>query len=123
MLSLKLSVLEISVDNELNANRLVEYGLNILCSSQQALFKFGFSWYELSWTTMLSEHSQCVLGMHGVSAKEHSGLNSVSDFCLCVCLFVFYIQKFVFVFVFVFFKSKWLTIFGKVSTPFWNTFL
>ena len=72
MLSWKLSVLEIPLDKELTANCLVEtrtkleliqaamveYGLNrvqLPLWLKQSLIN-GFSWYGLSWATVVSEH-------------------------------------------------------------------
>ena len=71
MLSWKLSVLEIPLDKELTANCLVEtrtkleelipaamveYGLNrVQLPWKQSLIN-GFSWYGLSWATVVSEH-------------------------------------------------------------------
>ena len=73
MLSWKLSVLEIPLDNELTANCLLEtrtkfeelilaamvkYGLNkveLPLWLKQSLIN-GFSWYDLSWATVVSEH-------------------------------------------------------------------
>ena len=78
MLSLKLSVLEIPLEEELPANCLVEtctklkelipavivkYGLcraQLPLRLQQSLIN-GFSWYGLSWTTVVSENLQSVL--------------------------------------------------------------
>ena len=71
MLSWKLSVLEIPLEKELTANCLVEtrtkleelipaamveYGLNrVQFPLKQSLIN-GFSWYGLSWATVVSEH-------------------------------------------------------------------
>ena len=73
MLSQKLSVLEIPLDKELAANYLVKthtkpeelipaamvkYGLNrvqLPLWLQQSLFN-GFSWYDLSWAKVVTEH-------------------------------------------------------------------
>ena len=92
MLLLKVSVLEIPLEKELTANCLVEtctkleelikaaivkYGLyrvQLPLWLQQSLIN-GFSWYGLSWTTVVSEYLQSVPRPHEITksgGKVHS---------------------------------------------------